>query len=348
MANVRNAVELYRESWKGIDKLLMEKKQVIDYCLTFEHVYEDYPFHDQNWCVIRHDENDNVFAWIFEKDGHVWVNVKCDPEWLLFWRNAFDSVIPAFHLNKKHWSSIILDGTIPEKDIQIMIGNSYDITAKKANQGHSVFKDAYPVNLLKDINMNECSDGKFDYDHLSEDQIAGLEYILSQLKKREKEMILLRYLEGKTYPEIANIYERSRSRIDQIMKKALRKLRHPSRVVYIINGYEAEIRKQGRQWELFMILHEGDSNERRQEVLQQSIEILLLSVRSYNALTRSGIRTINDLIEKTKEPNWYDHCRNLGRMSAIEVVTKMLEIGLIDESRPGVSLINEDRIFDKL
>ena len=48
----------------------------------------------------------------------------------------------------------------------------------------------------------EYSDGKFDYDHLSEDQIASLEYILCQLKKREKEMLLLRYREGKTYPEI--------------------------------------------------------------------------------------------------------------------------------------------------
>lgn len=161
-------------------------------------------------------------------------------------------------------------------------------------------------------------------------------------------MILLRYLEGKTYPEIADIYECSRSRIDQIMKKALRKLQHPLGIVYIVNGCEAEKSKQGKRRELLKILHEGDPNERRHEVLQQSIEILLLSIRSYNALTRSGICTINDLIERAKEPNWYDHCRNLGRMSAREVVTKMLELGIIDESHPGVSLIKEDRIFNKL
>lgn len=166
--------------------MLMEKIKVIDYCLTFEHVFEDYPFHDQNWCVIRHDENDKIFAWIFKKDGRVWVNVKCDSEWILFWRNAFDSVIPAYHLNKKYWNSIILDGTISDKDIQMMIGNSYDLTAKKVNQGHAVFKDVYPVNLLKDINLNEYIGGRFDYDHLSEDQIAGLEYIMSQLKKEKK------------------------------------------------------------------------------------------------------------------------------------------------------------------
>lgn len=71
MANVRNAEEPYLESWKGSDRLLMERQQVIDYCLTFEYVYEDYPFHDQNWCVIRHEENDKIFAWIFEKNGLV-------------------------------------------------------------------------------------------------------------------------------------------------------------------------------------------------------------------------------------------------------------------------------------
>lgn len=115
---------------------MIKKQQIIDYCLSFEHVYEDYPFSDQNWCVIRHDENDKVFAWIFEKDNHVWVNVKCDAEWISFWRNAFESVIPAYHLNKKHWNSIILDGTVPVGDIHIMIGNSYDLTLKKA--GHNV------------------------------------------------------------------------------------------------------------------------------------------------------------------------------------------------------------------
>jgi predicted DNA-binding protein (MmcQ/YjbR family) len=76
--------------------VLIKKKQVIDYCLTFENIYEDYLFHDQNWCVIRHVGNDKIFAWIFEKDSHVWVNVKCDSECILFWRNAFDSVIPAY------------------------------------------------------------------------------------------------------------------------------------------------------------------------------------------------------------------------------------------------------------
>lgn len=110
---------------------MRERREVIDYCLTFENVFEDYPFHDDNWCVMRHKQNKKVFAWIFNKDAYVWVNVKCDVEWRDFWRNAFESVIPAYHLNKTYWNSIILDGTIPIEDIKRMIGESYDLTRGK-------------------------------------------------------------------------------------------------------------------------------------------------------------------------------------------------------------------------
>lgn len=77
---------------------------------------------------MRHKENKKVFAWIYEKDGFIWINVKCNPEWRDFWRDAFTSVVPAYHLNKEHWNSIILDGTVPEDDIKRMIEESYELT----------------------------------------------------------------------------------------------------------------------------------------------------------------------------------------------------------------------------
>lgn len=110
---------------------MTKRKEAISYCLTLTDVYEDYPFRDANWCVIRHRSNQKVFAWIFDKDDHTWINVKCDREWRDFWRQAFKSVVPAYHLNKEHWNSIILDGTVPEKEIKRMIGESYDLTKKK-------------------------------------------------------------------------------------------------------------------------------------------------------------------------------------------------------------------------
>lgn len=107
---------------------MRERRDVIDFCLRLSDVYEDYPFHDPNWTVIRHRENRKVFAWIFEREGNIWINVKCDPEWRDFWRNAYKSVVPGYHLNKEHWNSIIMDESVPEGDIQRMIEESYDLT----------------------------------------------------------------------------------------------------------------------------------------------------------------------------------------------------------------------------
>ena len=107
------------------------RKQAITYCLTFPYTYEDYPFHDSNWTCMRIRTTNRIFAWIFEREEHIWVNVTCDPQWRDMWRQAYKSVLPAYHMNKKHWNSLILDGTIPEDDIRRMIAESYDLCAKK-------------------------------------------------------------------------------------------------------------------------------------------------------------------------------------------------------------------------
>lgn len=116
---------------------MTDRKEAIAYCLTLKDAYEDYPFHDPNWCVIRHKSNHKVFAWIFDRNDYVWINVKCDPEWRDFWRQSFPSVLPAYHLNKKHWNSIILDGTVPEKEIRRMILESYDLTIPKLQNSYN-------------------------------------------------------------------------------------------------------------------------------------------------------------------------------------------------------------------
>lgn len=107
------------------------KQEAVGFCLGFDDVYEDYPFSDKNWCVIRHKDNKKVFAWIFEKDGKMWINVKCLPEMTSFWRNSFKSVIPAYHLNKEHWNSVILDGSVPKSEICTMVADSYNLTKPK-------------------------------------------------------------------------------------------------------------------------------------------------------------------------------------------------------------------------
>lgn len=108
------------------------RETVVAYCKSLgEDVREDYPFHDGNWTVMRHWGNKKGFAFVYERQGEVWVNVKCDPEWTGFWRNTYPAVRPAYHMNKAHWNTIVLDGTVPAADIQTMIGESYRLTLPK-------------------------------------------------------------------------------------------------------------------------------------------------------------------------------------------------------------------------
>ena len=106
---------------------MQTRKEAVSFGLSFKDTYFDTPFRDKNWQLIRAKQTKKAFLWIYELDGYVHLNVKADPEWRDFWRSAYASVIPGYHQNKEHWNTIILNGTVPEKDIRRMIEESYDI-----------------------------------------------------------------------------------------------------------------------------------------------------------------------------------------------------------------------------
>ncbi len=108
-------------------KNIMTRQEVLEYGLSFQGTYQEAPFRDANWQLIRVKDNKKAFLWTYEKDGYLHLNVKVHPEWRQFWRDAYASVIPGYHQNKDHWNTIIMDGTIPEKDIRRMIAESYDL-----------------------------------------------------------------------------------------------------------------------------------------------------------------------------------------------------------------------------
>ena len=101
------------------------RQEVLDFGLTFENTYLDKPFHDPNWQLIRYKTNKKAFLWTYEKDGNICINLKCDPGWRDFWRSVYDAVIPAYHQNKEHWNTVILDGSIPDTELKNMIAESY-------------------------------------------------------------------------------------------------------------------------------------------------------------------------------------------------------------------------------
>jgi predicted DNA-binding protein (MmcQ/YjbR family) len=114
----------------------MTRHEIIDYCLTFPAAYEDYPFDDgmtgeTATAVMRHMTNKKSFALIYERNGKLCVNLKCDPFEADFLRQAFKDEIPAYHQNKVHWNSIIIGGDVPDEGIRRQIGNSYDLIKPK-------------------------------------------------------------------------------------------------------------------------------------------------------------------------------------------------------------------------
>ena len=106
---------------------MMNREEVLAYGLSFPDTYQEAPFHDDNWQLVRVKGSKKAFLWTYEKDGFININVKVDPQWRDFWRNAFPSVIPAYHQNKEHWNTVILDGSIPEEEVKRMIAESYDL-----------------------------------------------------------------------------------------------------------------------------------------------------------------------------------------------------------------------------
>ena len=103
------------------------REDAIEFGLSFPDTYMDTPFRDNNWQLVREKKNKKAFLWVYEKDGHININLKADPEWRDFWRRTYKSVIPAYHQNKEHWNTVILDGSVPDEDIKRMIAESYDL-----------------------------------------------------------------------------------------------------------------------------------------------------------------------------------------------------------------------------
>ncbi|HIR25514.1 MAG TPA: methylated-DNA--[protein]-cysteine S-methyltransferase [Candidatus Egerieimonas faecigallinarum] len=103
------------------------REEALAYGLSFPNTYQEAPFHDSNWQLVRVKGSRKAFLWTYERNGYINLNVKADPEWRDFWRSAYPSVTAGYHQNKEHWNTIILDGTIPDKDIRRMIAESYDL-----------------------------------------------------------------------------------------------------------------------------------------------------------------------------------------------------------------------------
>jgi len=94
-----------------------------DYCLAKKGVTEEFPF-DQNTLVFK--VMGKMFA-LCDVDLFASVNLKCDPEKAAELREKYDGIIPGYHMSKKHWNTVMMDGTVPDNLTKELIDHSYDL-----------------------------------------------------------------------------------------------------------------------------------------------------------------------------------------------------------------------------
>jgi predicted DNA-binding protein (MmcQ/YjbR family) len=100
----------------------MNHKTVEDYVLSMPDAVLDYPFGKE---VAVYKVADKMFALIQEGSDPVRISLKCDPQLSKLLREKYETVMPGYHLNKKHWNTIILSGQLEWEEIQGFIRHSY-------------------------------------------------------------------------------------------------------------------------------------------------------------------------------------------------------------------------------
>ncbi len=111
----------------------MNRRELIDYCLTLPGAYEAYPFGDDT-TAMQHRCNKKSFAFIMHHDGKLYLNLKCDPFEADFLRTAYTHLIAGWHMNKRHWNTVIMGGDVPDDEIKRMIDHSYDLIKPKVRK----------------------------------------------------------------------------------------------------------------------------------------------------------------------------------------------------------------------
>ncbi len=102
----------------------MDHKTVEEYILSMPNAKLDYPFGEG---VAVYKVKEKMFALISEDKNPLQLSLKCDPQLAITLREKYETVLEGYHLNKKHWNTIILSGQLPWEEVQGLILHSYNL-----------------------------------------------------------------------------------------------------------------------------------------------------------------------------------------------------------------------------
>lgn len=110
---------------------MMTHKEVEAYILSMPNSFLDYPFGEGVAVYKVGDATEpsegKMFALVAEGKEPINVSLKCDPQLATLLREKYETVMPGYHLNKKHWNTIVLSGQIPWEEVQGFIRHSYQL-----------------------------------------------------------------------------------------------------------------------------------------------------------------------------------------------------------------------------
>jgi predicted DNA-binding protein (MmcQ/YjbR family) len=109
----------------------MDIETLREYCLNKPGVEETLPFGAD---TLVYKVTGKIFLITGLNEERVSFNVKCDPDLAIELREQYECVQPGYHMNKKHWNTIIVDGSVPNKKLAEWIDHSYKLVAEKAPQ----------------------------------------------------------------------------------------------------------------------------------------------------------------------------------------------------------------------
>ena len=110
----------------------MDIESIREYCLSKPGTEETLPFGPD---TLVYKVNGKMFLLTSLDEEQLRFNVKCDPDKALELREEFPCVIPGFHMNKKHWNTIIVDGSVPVRQLKEWIDDSYQLVANPPKKG---------------------------------------------------------------------------------------------------------------------------------------------------------------------------------------------------------------------
>lgn len=105
----------------------MNIEELRNYCISKKGVTEEFPF-DETTLVFK--VMGKVFA-LTDLEGDLSVNMKCDPAMAVDLRERYSCVLPGYHMHKKHWNTVLVDGSVPDQLIREWIDHSYQLVVEK-------------------------------------------------------------------------------------------------------------------------------------------------------------------------------------------------------------------------